>query len=45
MVGVHVEGQKAYTALSAEEAKEYGKVKKAILARYDINLESYRRCL
>ena len=45
-MGVQVEGQKGcYTALSAEEAKEYGKVKKAILARYDINLESYQRCL
>ena len=35
--------QKAYTALSAEDAVEYDKVKDAILARYDINLETYRR--
>ena len=35
--------QKAYTALSAEDAVDYEKVKEAILARYDINLETYRR--
>ena len=28
--------QKAYIALSAEDAVEYAKVKEAILARYDI---------
>ena len=37
--------QKAYTALSAEEAVEYERVKEAILARYNINLETYRRRL
>ena len=37
--------QKAYTALSAEEATDYAKVKEGILARYDINLETYRRRL
>ena len=34
--------QNAYTALSAEEAMEYERVKEAILARYNINLETYR---
>lgn len=37
--------QKAYTALNAEDAVDYGKVKAAILARYDINHETYRRRL
>ena len=35
--------QKAYAALSADEAKTYGTVKTAILRRYNINDETYRR--
>lgn len=35
--------QQAYTVLSMEEANDYQEVKKAILVRYDINAETYRR--
>ena len=35
--------QQAYTALNATDATDYDKVKEAILARYDINCETYRR--
>ena len=37
--------QQAYSALSASDAADYDKVKKAIWARYDINCETYRRRL
>ena len=37
--------QQAYTALSSDDAKDYATVKTAILARYDINCETYRRRL
>ena len=33
--------QQAYAALSPDYAKDYAKLKKAILHRYDINEESY----
>jgi len=35
--------QQAYAALSPDDAKDYAKLKKAILHRYDINEESYRQ--
>ena len=35
--------QQAYAALHSEKAADYETVKKAILARYDINQESYRQ--
>ncbi len=35
--------QQAYAALTTEEAADYEKLKKAILIRYDINEESYRK--
>ncbi len=35
--------QQAYAALTTEEAADYEKFKKAILIRYDINEESYRK--
>ena len=35
--------QQAYAALGADEAKTYGTVKTAILRRYNINDETYRR--
>ena len=35
--------QQAYAAMSAEDASDYDKLKKAILRRYDINEESYRQ--
>jgi len=33
--------QQAYAALSPDDAKDYAKLKKAILLRYDINEENY----
>ena len=35
--------QQAYAAMDAEDAGDYAKVKEAILRRYDINSETYRR--
>ena len=35
--------QQAYAAMNPEEAQEYGRLKEAILRRYDINEESYRQ--
>ena len=35
--------QQAYAAMNPDEAKDYAKLKKAILRRYDINEESYRQ--
>jgi len=35
--------QQAYAAMSADDAADYDKLKKAILRRYDINEESYRQ--
>ena len=36
--------QQAYAALSPDDAKDYAKLKKALLLRYDINEESYHQC-
>ena len=36
--------QQAYAALNVADASQYGKVKEAILRRYDINEETYRQC-
>ena len=38
-----VKVQQAYAALGADDAAEYEKVKVAILRRYDVNEETYRR--
>ena len=35
--------QQAYAALPADEAKDYDRVKSAILRRYDISEETYRQ--
>ena len=35
--------QKVYAAMAAEEAGDYKLLKKAILRRYDVNEETYRR--
>ena len=35
--------QQAYAALSAVDASDYGKLKEAILQRFDITEESYRQ--
>ena len=35
--------QRAYAALPADKAGDYGEVKKAILRRYDISPETYRQ--
>ena len=35
--------QQAYAGMNPDEAKDYAKLKKAILRRYDVNEESYRQ--